>query len=496
MSTEIKVFPEGFIWSVATSAFQIEGAAREDGKGPSIWDAFTHREGNIADGSNADVACDSYHKAEEDIRMLKQLGVQQYRFSLSWPRLLPNGKPSEVNPKGVEYYNKLIDGLVAAGIEPLVTLYHWDLPLALNDRGGWLTSEIAEWFADYARFCFRTFGDRVKKWATLNEPWTHVSCGYNGDLWVHAPGKFAEFNEWVPYLAAHNMLRAHAKAYRVYDKEFRGSQAGQVGLVNIGLWYEPLNPESEADKAAAYRSIQMQLGWFLNPIYHPEGDYPAIMKQRMKENSEKEGRVTSRLPEFTPEELEELKGSSDFLGLNYYITYLVRDRTEEEMQEKGIRRRLHDAGTMESSDPAWKHFGPDYSPFRSIPWGLRRLLKWIKEEYGNPTVMITENGVPQREAQSDYDKERMEVLSEHIEALHEAIVLDGCNVIGYTVWSLMDNYEWAGGYELLFGLFSVDFRDPERKRTPRASARWYQKVVKTNSLVPILGEDCMDEEMD
>uniref|UniRef100_A0A1I7ZFL9 Protein kinase domain-containing protein n=1 Tax=Steinernema glaseri TaxID=37863 RepID=A0A1I7ZFL9_9BILA len=299
-------FPPGFRWSVASSAYQTEGAVSGHGRGLSIWDHFLKKGRNPSDRSIGDVATDSYHRIEEDVRILKNLGVNQYRFSISWPRVLPNGLPSKVNKKGVSFYHRLISALLNEGIEPVVTLYHWDLPLSLGDRGGWLNADVVNWFGNYSQFCFTTFGERVKTWITLNEPHTQSLYGYCGDVVEHAPGGFKQNCEWTMYLAAHHMLLAHARAARLYKGSFQKNQKGTIGITLDSTWIEPAS-DTRPDRDAAEQAFQFQFGWFANPIFSANGNYPLMMWNRMNEIARKEGRTSSRLPTFTQNEIELLR---------------------------------------------------------------------------------------------------------------------------------------------------------------------------------------------
>uniref|UniRef100_A0A915B4G7 Beta-glucosidase n=1 Tax=Parascaris univalens TaxID=6257 RepID=A0A915B4G7_PARUN len=470
-------FPPGFIWSTATAAYQIEGAVSEDGRAASTWDRFVRLHQKIDDGSTGDIACDSYHLYATDVELLKKLGVQQYRFSISWSRVLPSGLIDSVNEKGVEYYRKLIAELKRNGIQPMVTLYHWDLPLALADRGGWLNPQIIGWFGDYARFCFATFGDQVKHFITLNEPWSQITFGYCGK--AHAPGGFYENCDWTGYLAAHHFLLAHATAYHIYDSEFRSIQKGSIGITNIGVWFEP---ETPSDTDAARRALEWQFDWLTRPIFHPDGNYPEEMIEKIAEISRKENRCVSRLPSFTQEQVEFVKGTADFLGLNYYFSLMAREqRPEEDDKDRDVFQT--DAGIVETQNLKWKQIGPANSWLRAYPEGFRKLLNHVKTNYNNIAVMITENGCMDTPGEDFNDKTRISYLSEHLQMLSLAINEDHCNVVGYTLWSLMDNFEWSSGYTFRFGIYHVDFDDPKRKRTPKKSAEWFMETIAHNAVV-------------
>lgn len=303
-------FPEAFVFGTATAAYQIEGAANEGGRGSSIWDVFSKTPGKVAHGENGDVACDHYHRYKQDVQLIKNLGTRSYRFSIAWPRILPDGVKGGVNKEGVQFYSSLIDELIANGIEPMVTLYHWDLPTSVHDStGGWASKhgEVATEFEAYARVCFKEFGNRVRQWITLNEPWCSSLLAFGTG--EHAPGKTD--NAGVdPYRAAHNLLRAHAKAVHVYRSEFAASQKGKIGITLNSDFAVAKVPGLDGEKAVR-RYMEFNLGWFAGPVYN--GDYPEIMRSTVGE----------RLPTFTDDEKAALKGSSDFFGLNHYSTHIV-----------------------------------------------------------------------------------------------------------------------------------------------------------------------------
>ena len=312
-------FPPDFLWGTATASYQIEGGWNADGKGESIWDVFTAdpNSGNVANGDNGQVACDSYHKYKEDVQLLYNMGVNSYRFSISWSRILPRGT-GEINQKGINYYNNVINELLLYNITPAVTIYHWDLPQALQERGGWLNPEIAYWFEDYSRILFKEFGDRVKFWITLNEPWVVAIAGHTtGEM---APGMRGP--GILEYKTVHNLIRSHAKAYRVYKNEFYETQQGQVGITLNSDWFEPRNASDPDHVEASITKLQFMIGWFAHPIFI-DGKYPEVMRRKIDEKSAASGFPESRLPQFTEEESLEIMHSSDFFGLNHYTSSLV-----------------------------------------------------------------------------------------------------------------------------------------------------------------------------
>ncbi|VDI50812.1 lactase-phlorizin hydrolase, partial [Mytilus galloprovincialis] len=465
-------FPDDFAWSSATAAYQVEGAWNEDGKGPSIWDVHSHN-GKIDNNATGDIACDSYHKYKEDIKIMSDMKVTHYRFSISWPRILPDGTTRYINRKGIEYYNKLIDGLKAAGIEPMVTLYHWDLPQALHSPyKGWLNESTSDLFAKYARICFREFGDRVKLWITLNEPRVVATQGY-GDGHM-APG-IVGLGTTV-YDSAHNLIKAHAKAYHIYDKEFRPAQKGKIGVTMNFDWHDPKNKSNSGDIKASEIGNQFFLGWFANPVY-VNGDYPVVMKEKIAAKSKHQKLSRSRLPSFTEYEKIYIKGTADFFGLNFYTSQIVTLKSK--YSYKADYNTDADISTEQYS--SWIGSG---SPWLKVtPWGLRKALNWIRNHYGNTPIYITENGVSDRNG-SIQDAHRVYYYKHYINNVLKAIRLDDANVKGYTAWSLMDNLEWMRGYTERFGLHYVDFNDPNRTRTPKASARFIRDLIANNGFYP------------
>jgi len=460
-------FPDQFTWGVATAAYQIEGAWKDGGRGPSIWDAFSHLPGKVFQGHTGDVACDHYHRLEEDVALMKAMGLKAYRFSIAWSRLLPLGR-GEVNAAGVAFYNRLIDLLLANGIEPWVTLYHWDLPLALQlERDGLLNPEVAGDFARYGELCFERFGDRVKHWITLNEPWCSAVLGHG--LGYFAPGRTSVVE---PYVAAHNLLRAHARIVDVYRRKFQARQRGVIGITNNCDWREP-RTDSAADRAAAERSLEFFLGWFADPIYR--GDYPEVMRAR----------VGARLPRFSDEDRALVRGSSDFFGLNHYTTMFAAEpppgARAGQASLVGNGGMAEDQQVALSEDPAW---GKTDMGWNIVPSGCRRLLGWIDRRYGHPTIYLTENGcaLPGEDdlAAALRDDRRVAYLHDYLTAAHAAIREDGVDLRGYFVWTLMDNFEWAYGYSKRFGLHHVDFATG--RRTPKGSARWYADVIRRHGL--------------
>ncbi|XP_049837164.1 myrosinase 1-like [Schistocerca gregaria] len=452
--TAVNQFPEGFLLGAATAAYQIEGGWNEDGKGENIWDHMLHEHPEYGtNGNNGDVACDSYHKYQEDVQMLKALNANVYRFSISWARILPTGDVDVINQPGIEYYNNLINELLANGIQPMVTMYHWDLPQALQYIGGWPNPLLADYFVEYARVLFENFGDRVKWWITFNEP-ASFTGGY-GSSGLQAPSQNA--SGIGDYLATHTVLRAHGLVYHLYDEQYRATQNGSVGITLNIAGTEPLTNSTE-DLEAVERSLQFEAGHYAHPIFSQDGDYPAIMRERVDANSAAEGRPRSRLPTFTQEEIAYLRGSSDFFGVNHYYTNIVTSG------ESGISpSKTRDSGIVSTA-------------IRPYPWAFRNILNWIANEYPGYPIIVTENGFAALGYGGLNDTYRIIYYRAYLTALLQAVNTDGVPLIGYTAWSLMDNLEWNSGFTVKYGLYEVDFDSPNRTRTPKDSVAFLSQV--------------------
>ncbi|CAO2035428.1 unnamed protein product [Urochloa humidicola] len=380
-------FPKGFVFGTSSSSYQYEGGAKEGGKGQSIWDTFTHQHPEkIADRSNGDVAADSYHLYKEDVQLMKDMGMDAYRFSISWTRILPNGSLSGgINREGVNYYNNLINELLSKGVQPYVTIFHWDSPQALEDKyGGFLSPNIINDFKNYAEVCFKEFGDRVKHWITFNQPFTFASGGYATG--TKAPGRCSPWEQGKcsvgdsgrePYLVGHHELLAHAETVQLYKEKYQATQKGKIGITLVSHWFLPFS-HSKSSNAAAKRAVDFMFGWFMDPLIR--GDYPASMK----------GLVGNRLPKFTKEQSELVKGSFDFIGLNYYTT----NYADSLPPSNGLNTSY---STDSQANLTGVRNGVPIGPRAASPWlyvypeGFRELLLFIKQYYGNPTIYITEN---------------------------------------------------------------------------------------------------------
>ena len=445
--TTTRPFPSGFLWGAATSAYQIEGAPLDDGAGPSTWHRFSHTPGRTVNNETGDVACDHYHRYKEDVALMRDLGLGAYRFSISWSRILPEGTGA-VNERGLDFYRRLVDELLGAGIKPVATLYHWDLPAALDDRGGWLNRDISWWFADYAQVLFRALGDRVAMWTTLNEPWVVSDGGYL--LGALAPG---HRNHFEAPIASHNLLRSHAAAVQAY----RTIGKSPIGIV-VNL--EPKYPASESyeDREATRRADAYMNRQYLDPLFF--GSYPTELREMFGE----------AWPDFPAWDFEELQQPLDYLGINYYTRGLTKNDPATVI-ERATRVRNPRAAYTETS---WEVF----------PQGLTDILVWVKERYGNLPLYVTENGAAFYDPPILIDGRiddplRVAYFRQHLGAVLDAIDR-GADVRGYFAWSLLDNYEWALGYSKRFGIVHVDYATLER--TPKASARYYADVIRANAV--------------
>lgn len=441
MTAESVQFPEGFLWGVATSSFQIEGDAA--GRGESIWDRFCRKPGAVHAGDTGDVACDHVRRFKEDVQLLRALSLNSYRFSIAWPRVLPQGRGA-VNHKGLDFYDRLVDSLLEAGIAPMITLYHWDLPQALQDLGGWESGDTGSWFADYTAVVVNRLKDRVKFWTTLNEPWVSAFLGYQKG--EHAPGVR---DGRRALQVAHNLMVAHGKAMQVIRAQAPAALAGIV----LSLWPAEPYSQAQADLEAAEFDWQKELGWFLSPLLN--GYYPPYVLESY-------GKAA---PEIKPGDMALIAQPMDILGVNYY------SRTVMSAQGK-----VSPVPGSRYTDMGWEVCAP----------ALRRLLIKMKADYRLPPLYITENGCAVEDAPgpdgSINDWERLEFLHDHLAECHHAIA-DGVDLRGYYAWSLLDNFEWAYGYSKRFGLVHVDFQT--QKRTLKESGRWYAQVASTGRLLPV-----------
>lgn len=470
-------FPDGFLFGTATSSYQIEGAVLEDGRGPSNWDVFTHIPGNIADGLNADVADDHYHLWKDDVELMHSLGVNAYRFSISWSRILPRGRFGEINHSGILFYNKLIDSLLLHGIEPFVTLSHNDVPHELEKRyKSWLSPLIQDDFAYFADICFRSFGNRVKYWATINEPVLFTKFAYvNGTYPPHrcSPpfGNCSAGNSDIePLVVIHNMILSHTKATQIYRKHYQPEQGGYIGIVVDAMWYESYKDDVQT-RAAVNRAFAFDIAWILDPLIH--GDYPIEMRQYFGGD----------LPTFSAEESNKLKDGLDFIGINHYTSCYIKDciySSCDPVNRRPISGYLH---RTQERDGVLIGEQTAMPLFSVVPYGMEKIIDFLKTRYNNKPMFVTENGYPGNdplESVNDlvHDMKRVEYHKSYLASLARAIER-GADVRGYFIWSLMDNFEWASGYTMKLGLHYVDFHT--LKRMPKLSAKWYKKFLRNGT---------------
>jgi beta-glucosidase len=436
-----RTFPRSFVWGLATSAYQIEGAAAEDGREPSIWDAFARQPGRIADGTTGDVACDHYHRWADDVQLMADLGARAYRFSVSWPRVLPAGTGA-VNQLGLDFYQRLVDALLDAGVKPLLNLFHWDLPQALQDRGGFANPEVVDWFTDYAALMASSLGDRVKDWMTFNEPAVYAFLGHADG--IHAPG----LHDWPTAIrVADHELRAHASAATTIRSLVRDAK---IGLAFDANQIAPAT-SSDRDRAAADAWRSARDAWFLDPLFGR--GYPALGMAVHREAGHLEGVDLAEPP----------AGDLDYLGLNYY-----RRDSVSAVSDRPFDWTIGAAPGSEQTQMGW-HIAPD---------GLRDVLVELNTTYAPREIVVSENGAAYPDAVDEdgrvHDVRRQEYLARHVAAAGEALGA-GVPLTGYFVWSLLDNYEWSLGYSRRFGLVHVDFAS--QRRTLKDSARWYRRLI-------------------
>ncbi|KAJ8596076.1 glycoside hydrolase family 1 protein [Rhizopogon salebrosus TDB-379] len=467
-----KKLPQDFIWGFATASFQIEGSADVGGRGKSIWDDFSKQPGKTMDGRDGDVATDSYRLWKEDISLLAQYRVKSYRFSISWSRIIPlGGRDDPINPKGIAFYSNFIDALLENGIIPFVTLYHWDLPQALHDRyGGWLNKdEIVQDYVRYAKVCFEAFGGKVNHWLTINEPWCISILGYGRG--VFAPGRSSDRkrspegdSSTEPWIVGHNVILSHAYAVKLYREEFKAAQGGQIGITLNGDWAMPYDANPQNVEAAQH-ALDVAIGWFADPIYL--GHYPDYMRDILR----------NRLPEFTPEELAVVKGSSDFYGMNTYTTNLCRAGGNDEFQGFVDYTFCRPDGSQLGTQAhcAW---------LQDYPQGFRSLLNYIWKRYNLP-IYVTENGFAVKDEhlktieEALQDNDRVNYFKGITDALKDAVLEDGVDVRAYFPWSFLDNFEWADGYITRFGVTYVDYKTQERypKESAKFLVKWFGENI-------------------
>ncbi|KAG7562366.1 hypothetical protein FFLO_02146 [Filobasidium floriforme] len=446
------LLPKTFLHGYATASYQVEGAHDKDGRGPSVWDDMCRVPGQIADGSSGDDACNSYYMTDVDVPLLKSLGVNAYRFSISWSRLIPQGgKDDPINPAGIAYYNKLIDALLAHGITPFVTLFHWDLPSGLEKRyRGWTSRNVLDDFQNYVRLCFKEFGDRVKNWITLNEPICVVmfsSLGLKPD-WDH---------EKDFYPIAHHLILAHAQTVDIYRREFKPEQKGIIGITLNCDWCEPID-DSPAAKQAAQRRMDQSLGWV--SVFTHLGHYPKS--------------IEDKAPKFTEDEWKLIKGSSEFFGLNSYSTLYTNGESDPDDHLGGNTRAVRKKDGVHIGNEGHLEWLCD------VPWGFGKLLAYINEKYMLPNdipLIVTEQGFAVKNEHLKplpellKDTERIDYYRGYLKALTEAIS-KGMRCDGYMAWSFIDNFEWKEGYIPAFGAVHVDRKNGEWTRTPKDSTKW------------------------
>ncbi|XP_006290937.2 beta-glucosidase 8 isoform X1 [Capsella rubella] len=466
-------FPKEFLFGAATSAYQWEGAVDEDGRTPSVWDTTAHCNNGSVGG---DIACDGYHKYKEDVKLMAEMGLEAFRFSISWSRLLPNGRGA-INPKGLLFYKNLIKELRSHGIEPHVTLYHYDLPQSLEDEyGGWTNRKIIEDFTAFADICFREFGEDVKLWTTINDATIFAIGSYGqGVNFGHCTTTNGSTGNLYTetYIAGHNMLLAHASVSNLYKLKYKSKQRGSIGLSIFAFGLSPYT-NSKDDEIATERAKAFLFGWMLKPLVF--GDYPDEMKITLG----------SRLPVFSAEESEQVKGSSDYIGIIHYMTLYVTNQPSPPIFPLNTNKVFSaDVGAYMIPIGNSSSF-----TFKSTPWGLEGVLEYLKQSYNNPPIYILENGKLMKHDSMLQDTSRLEYIQAYIGAVLNAIK-SGSDTRGYFVWSMVDVYEIISEYELSYGMYYVNFSDPGLKRTPKLSASWYTGFL--NGAIDVASQDIITQ---
>jgi beta-glucosidase len=445
MPTPTNSFPHDFVWGAATASYQIEGAAHEDGRGESVWDRFSATPGKVRNGDSGAIACDFYHRYRDDIALMRELGLDAFRFSIAWPRVLPEGR-GRVNPAGLDFYDRLVDELLAQGIEPFPTLFHWDTPQVLEDAGGWPSRATAEAFVEYAQAVVGRLGDRVRRWTTHNEPWV---VAWIGHAWgEHAPGRTSEVDAVA---AAHHLLLSHGWTVQAIRSAAPDAEVG----ITLNLAHAYAASESPEDEAAAWHVDGEGNRWFLDPLFR--GVYPSDLLERNELVA----------PFVHDGDLEAIATPVDFLGVNNYFRFVVSG--------EGERPRLVQDPEAHRTEMGWEVY----------PDGLHRLLVRVAADYAPPAMYVMENGAAFPDVRVHdgrvHDPERVGYLESHVEAVARAVA-EGAPVRGYFVWSLLDNFEWAHGYGKRFGIVYVDY--PTLERVPKDSFYWYRDFITSHRRMP------------
>nr|VDD46974.1 unnamed protein product [Brassica oleracea] len=471
-------FPEGFLFGTATAAYQVEGAVNETCRGPALWDIYCKRYPEKCKNDNGDVAVDFFHRYKEDIQLMKNLNTDAFRLSIAWTRIFPHGRKEKgVSQAGVQFYHDVIDELLRNGIVPFVTVFHWDTPQDLEDEyGGFLSERIVKDFREYADFVFQEYGDKVKHWITFNEPWVFAHAGY--DVGKKAPGRCSDYVDptckggrsgYEVYLVSHNLLNAHAEAFEAFT-QCEKCKGGKVGLAHSPAWFEPHDFQDSQDGASIGRALDFMLGWHLDTTMY--GDYPQIMKDI----------VGHRLPQFTAAQKAKLKNSAHFVGLNYYTSTFANHVENPDHSKPRWKQDSLISWEPKNSDKFTIGSTPSTGKLPVYARGFRSLLKYIKDKYANPEIMIMENGYGEDLGETDSvavgiaDHNRKYYLQRHLLSMNEAICIDKVNVTGYFIWSLLDNFEWNEGYKSRFGLYYIDFKN-NLTRIEKESGKYYRDFL-------------------
>ncbi|VYS68181.1 unnamed protein product [Arabidopsis thaliana] len=476
-------FPKGFLFGTATAAYQVEGAVNETCRGPSVWDIYCKKYPEKCNGDNGTQAVDFFYRYKEDIQLMKNLNTDSFRLSISWTRIFPHGREENgVSKSGVQFYHDLIDELKRNGIIPFVTVFHWDTPQTLeNEYGGFLSAHIVKDFREYAEFVFKEYGGKVKHWITFNEPWVFAHAGY--DVGKKAPGRCSPYAKdetvkgdclggrsgYEAYLVSHNLLNAHAEAVEAF-RQCEKCKGGKIGIAHSPAWFEPHDFKDEQGGATIERALDFIMGWHLDTTMF--GDYPQTMKDI----------VGHRLPKFTTEQIGKLKNSADFVGINYYTSTFSKHWEKPNHAEPKFKQDSLVEWKNKNVNDITIGSKPETGAMPVYSKGFRKVLKYVKDKYANPEIIIMENGYGENLKENDSvkngtaDYNRESYLKKHLLSLHEAICEDKVNVTGYFVWSLMDNFEWQDGFKNRFGLYYIDYKK-NLTRHEKVSGKYFREFL-------------------
>ncbi|CEF70427.1 Glycoside hydrolase, family 1 and Glycoside hydrolase, catalytic domain and Glycoside hydrolase, superfamily domain-containing protein [Strongyloides ratti] len=457
-------FKKNFIWGVTSAAYSIEGGYLADGKGMSNWDYYSNKFMN----ENGNISCDCYNNLENDLLLIKSLNVTHYKFSISWSRILPQGDSLFINKKGIEYYDKLINGLLNINVEPIVTMVYYDIPLVLEDMGGWMNDKIQDYFYEYAILLFDRYNDKVKYWITIEDPYSMIMNGYGGTIEKWAPGGYEQLGNTSIYNGFYNILKCHGKVGKLYKEKYNN------GMIGISFTSFPIFPLTDIDINRSDMIFHLSFGLLGNPIFGKNGNYPNEVLELFQKKTNNEKRSLPRLRLFNIDEIKELRNSSDFIGINYYGTNnKISDINNNDIIKWNNIERVYNQLALEIDSIILKNKSIE-DEFNYWNGGLKYTLKYIKKYYKNIPILITGNGIYENKfiTKNRYMKEHLEIINDAIE--------NNYNIIGYCFRSLLDGFEWNWGYNQKFGLYEVDFESENKIRKPRNIVSYYRNIIKNN----------------